>query len=135
MPARLLDVGHVVRAADQAGRAPEERVGAGRVHHGVALALLDRAAAERDVAAELLGRQRLAGQRGLVDLRAAGGDPRQANDTLLLLRAPWQSALLGGAEARALLLPPALPASNRPKHAASLHGDEMTRGQYCQSTD
>lgn len=39
MRARLLDVGDVVHAGDERGRAAEEGVGARRIHHRVLLAL------------------------------------------------------------------------------------------------
>ena len=64
----LLDVGDVVGGADERGGAAEEGVDARRVHDRLALALLDGRARKRDVASELLRRQRLARQRGLVDL-------------------------------------------------------------------
>ena len=66
--ANLLDVGDVVRAGDEGGCAAEEGVLAGRVHQRLLLALLHGGARKGDVPRVLLGRQRLARQRGLVDL-------------------------------------------------------------------
>lgn len=57
----------------QRGSAAEEGLLPGGVHQCVLLALLDCGARERDVAGKLLRGQRLARQRGLVDLVRSRG--------------------------------------------------------------
>ncbi len=67
----LLQVGHVVGAGDERGGAAKEGVLPGSVHERLLLSLLDGGTREGNVAAVLLGRQRLAGQGSLVNLRTS----------------------------------------------------------------
>jgi hypothetical protein len=69
----------------QRGGASEEGLLPGGVHQRVLLALLDGGARERDVAGKLLRGQRLARQRGLVDLlRSRTGGRTERSDKIPL---------------------------------------------------